>query len=67
MGGAGSRRGDGRGDRARIAIVELRPDVTAHSTARETVEQEMTDAGFHLMKAFDYLERQFFLVFGVAR
>jgi len=47
----------------RVAIVEFRPDVTGHSTARETIEQEMTAAGFRLEKAFDYLERQHFLVF----
>ena len=47
----------------RIAIVELRPDVTRHSTAREAIEQEMTAAGFRLVKSFDYLERQHFLVF----
>ena len=47
----------------RVAIVEYRPDVTGHSTARETIVQEMTAAGFRLVKAFDYLERQHFLVF----
>jgi len=47
----------------RIAIVEFRPEKFSHSTARETIEQEMTAAGFRLVKAFDYLERQHFLVF----
>ena len=37
--------------------------MTAHATARETIEQEMTAAGFRLEKSFDYLERQHFLVF----
>ncbi len=47
----------------RVAIVEFRPDVTGHSTARETIEAELTAAGFRLVKAFDYLARQHFLVF----
>jgi predicted methyltransferase len=47
----------------RIAIVEYRPDVTRHSTPREAIEQELSAAGFRLVKAFDYLERQHFLVF----
>jgi predicted methyltransferase len=47
----------------RVAIVEYKPEVTRHSTARETIEQEMTAAGFRLVKSFDYLERQHFLVF----
>jgi len=47
----------------RVAIVEYRPEVTSHATARETIEQEMTAAGFRLVKSFDYLERQHFLVF----
>jgi predicted methyltransferase len=47
----------------RVAIVEFRPDVTSHSTARETIEQELLAAGFRLVKSFDYLERQHFLVF----
>jgi len=47
----------------RVAIVEYRPEVTSHATARETVEQEMAAAGFRLEKSFDYLERQHFLVF----
>jgi predicted methyltransferase len=47
----------------RVAIVEFRPEVTSHATARETIEQEMTAAGFRLEKSFDYLERQHFLVF----
>jgi arsenite methyltransferase len=47
----------------RVAIVEFRPEVTSHATARETIEEEMTAAGFRLVKAHDYLERQYFLVF----
>jgi predicted methyltransferase len=47
----------------RVTIVEYRPEVTSHATARETIEQEMTAAGFRLEKSFDYLERQHFLVF----
>jgi predicted methyltransferase len=47
----------------RVAIVEYRPEETSHATARETIEQEMTAAGFRLEKSFDYLERQHFLVF----
>lgn len=47
----------------RVAIVEYRPDVTSHATARETIEGEMASAGFRLEKSFDYLERQHFLVF----
>lgn len=47
----------------RVAIVEFRPEVTSHSTARETIEEEMTAAGYRLAKAHDYLERQYFLVF----
>jgi predicted methyltransferase len=46
----------------RVAIVEYRPEATSHATARETIEQEMTAAGFRLEKSFDYLERQHFLV-----
>jgi predicted methyltransferase len=47
----------------RVAIVEYRPEATSHATARETIEREMTAAGFRLEKSFDYLERQHFLVF----
>jgi hypothetical protein len=47
----------------RVAIVEFRPEKTSHATARETIEAEMTAAGFTLVKAHDYLERQHFLVF----
>ena len=50
----------------RVAIVEYRPDATSHATARETIEEEMAEAGFRLAKSFDYLERQHFLVFEVA-
>jgi predicted methyltransferase len=47
----------------RVAIVEFKPEKFSHSTARETIEQELTAAGFRLVKAFDYLDRQHFLVF----
>ena len=47
----------------RVAIVEFRPEKTSHATARETIEAEMTAAGYTLVKAHDYLERQYFLVF----
>jgi predicted methyltransferase len=47
----------------RVAIVEFRPEKFSHSTARETIDAEMTAAGFRLVKAFDYLDRQHFLVF----
>ena len=50
----------------RVAIVEYRPEATSHATARETIEQEMSAAGFRLEKSFDYLERQHFLVFSPA-
>jgi predicted methyltransferase len=52
----------------RVAIVEFRPGKTSHATARKAIEQEMDAAGFRLVKSFDYLERQHFLVFapGVA-
>lgn len=46
-----------------VAIVEFRPEKFSHSTARETIDEEMTAAGFRLVKAFDYLDRQHFLVF----
>jgi hypothetical protein len=46
--------------------VEFRPEVTSHATARETIESEMAAAGFKLAEAFDYLERQHFLVFSAA-
>jgi hypothetical protein len=46
-----------------VAIIEFRPGRTDHSTKRETIEQEMAAAGFRLVKSFDYLERQHFLVF----
>ena len=36
---------------------------TAQATARETMEEEMSAAGFRLVKAHDYLERQYFLIF----
>jgi|SRR5688572_16985104 len=49
----------------RVAIVEFRPNVTSHATEREAIEAEMTAAGFRLVKSFDYLERQHFLVFSV--
>jgi arsenite methyltransferase len=47
----------------RVAIVEFRPNFTSHATERETIEAEMAAAGFRLAKSFDYLERQYFLVF----
>lgn len=47
----------------RVAIVEFRPEKTSHATSRETIEAEMTAAGYTLVKAHDYLERQHFLVF----
>ena len=47
----------------RVAIVEFKPEKFSHSTARETIDEEMTAAGFRLVKAFDYLERQHFLVY----
>jgi predicted methyltransferase len=47
----------------RVAIVEFRPEKFSHSTARETIDEEMTAAGFRLVKAFDYLDRQHFLVY----
>jgi predicted methyltransferase len=47
----------------RVAIVEFRPEATSHSTPRETIESELGAAGFRLVKSFDYLERQHFLVF----
>jgi arsenite methyltransferase len=47
----------------RVAIVEFRPEATSHSTPRETIESELSAAGFRLLKSFDYLERQHFLVF----
>ena len=47
----------------RIAIVEFKPEKFSHSTARETIDEEMTAAGFRLVKAFDYLDRQHFLVY----
>jgi predicted methyltransferase len=49
--------------RGRVAIVEFRPDVTSHATERATIEAELAAAGFRLVKSFDYLERQHFLVF----
>ncbi len=47
----------------RVAIVEFRPEATSHSTPRDTIESELAAAGFRLVKSFDYLERQHFLVF----
>jgi predicted methyltransferase len=47
----------------RVVIVEFRPGDTDHATPRETIESEMSAAGFRLAKAFDYLERQNYLVF----
>jgi len=47
----------------RVAIVEYRPGTGSHSTARDDVESELEAAGFRLVKSFDYLERQHFLVF----
>jgi predicted methyltransferase len=47
----------------RVAIVEFKPEKFSHSTARETIDEEMGAAGFRLVKAFDYLERQHFLVY----
>jgi predicted methyltransferase len=47
----------------RVAIIEFRPNVTSHATERETIESEMSAAGFRLVKSFDYLERQHFLLF----
>ena len=46
-----------------VAMDESMPEVTSHATARETIEEEMTAAGFRLAKAHDYLERQHFLIF----
>lgn len=47
----------------RVAIIEFRPGKTSHSTERETIESEMAAAGFRLVKSFDYLERQTYLLF----
>jgi arsenite methyltransferase len=47
----------------RVAIIEFRPNVTSHATERETIEAEMAAAGFRLAKSFEYLERQYFLLF----
>jgi predicted methyltransferase len=47
----------------RVAIVEYRTEETSHSTPRETIESELAAAGYRLVKSFDYLERQHFLVF----
>lgn len=47
----------------RVAIVEFKPEKFSHSTARETIDEEMSAAGFRLVKDFDYLERQHFLVY----
>jgi cyclopropane fatty-acyl-phospholipid synthase-like methyltransferase len=47
----------------RVAIVEYRPEQSSHSTSRETIEAELSLAGFRLLQSFDYLEKQHFLVF----
>lgn len=50
----------------RLAIVEFRPEAFSHATARDTIESELAAAGYRLVAAHDYLERQHFLIFAAA-
>lgn len=59
--------------RGRVAIVDLRDDVSGlpglflssdHSTARDQLFQEMTEAGYEEEQDFDFLPFQHFVIFG---
>jgi len=56
----------------RVAILEYQPDAEApgpprkYRLAQSQVIEEMTAAGFDLQDRFDFLPREYFLVFGIA-
>ncbi len=57
----------------RVAIIEYRPDADAlgppeeYRLAEGQVIGEMEGSGFRLVERFEFLPREYFLVFGVAR
>ena len=54
----------------RIAIIDFKPSgwlwLFGHATAKETVREEMTLAGYRLLEEFEYLPKQHFQVFVIA-
>jgi ubiquinone/menaquinone biosynthesis C-methylase UbiE len=54
----------------RIAIIDFKPRgwfwLFGHATAKETVREEMTSAGYRLIEGFEYLPKQHFQVFAIA-
>jgi ubiquinone/menaquinone biosynthesis C-methylase UbiE len=54
----------------RIAIIDFKPRgwfwLFGHATAKETVREEMTSAGYRLIEEFEYLPKQHFQVFAIA-
>ena len=53
----------------RIAVIEYKDSgwLAGHSTPKETVLREMEAAGYRLIREFDFLPKQHFLVFGPIR
>jgi ubiquinone/menaquinone biosynthesis C-methylase UbiE len=53
----------------RIAVIEYKDSgwLAGHSTPKETVLHEMEAAGYRLIREFDFLPKQHFLVFGPIR
>lgn len=53
----------------RIAVIEYKDSggLFGHATPKETVLREMDAAGYRLIREFDFLPRQHFLVFGSTR
>jgi ubiquinone/menaquinone biosynthesis C-methylase UbiE len=54
----------------RIAIIDFKPSgwlwLFGHTTAKETVREEMTSAGYRLLEEFEYLPKQHFQIFVIA-
>jgi arsenite methyltransferase len=54
----------------RIAIIDFKPSgwlwLFGHATAKETVREEMTSAGYRLLEEFEYLPKQHFQIFVIA-
>lgn len=54
----------------RIAIIDFKPSgwlwLFGHTTAKETVREEMISAGYRLLEEFEYLPKQHFQIFVIA-
>lgn len=53
----------------RIAIIDFKPSgwfwLLGHATDKETVREEMVQAGYRLIEDFDFLQKQHFQIFAV--